>query len=459
MHLIVIGVAAFMCLYMAFNIGANDFANSMGDAVGSRAISIRPALIIGALCELAGAVLVGTYVSNTLRKGIIPLDTLEKSLSEAGMDRWEIAAIFSLGMICALLGASLWLHLATKFSMPASTTHAVVGAVTGFGVISAGWAVVNWGQIAAIVLSWIISPLAGAIIAFVVFRLFARLILGQRTPVKSAIRYAPGIVFVLALVILLSVLYKGHVVEAIAGRFGLEPGTKLDIIMGGTVIFLSLVFAMLAKILISKDLQEVSESRLTEQFRRVERIFGPLVIISSCGVAFAHGANDVANAVGPLAGVVDVFMSAAEIEGAEGLQAIMSDFVPFWVLTLGGFGIVIGAVTYGYKVLQTVGFNITELTPTRGVAADLAAASTVLLFSRLGVPISTSHTLVGAICGIGLARGLAGVNAKILGHIFMVWAITVPATAIISVIIFLIARGANVHIFFVEVLQNAASAI
>lgn len=459
MHLIVIGVAAFMCLYMAFNIGANDFANSMGDAVGSKAISIRPALIIGAICELAGAVLVGTYVSNTLRKGIIPLDTLENSLSASGMDRWEIAAIFSLGMICALLGASLWLHLATKFSMPASTTHAVVGAVTGFGIISAGWAVVNWGQIAKIVLSWIISPLAGAAIAFMVFKLFARLILGQRTPVRSAIKYAPGIVFILALVVLFSILYKGHVVEAIAGSFGLEPGRKLDIIMFGAVLFISATSALLSKLLIKKNLQDVGESRLTEQFRRVERIFGPLVIISSCSVAFAHGANDVANAVGPLAGMVDVFMSAAEIEGAEGLQALMSDFVPFWILTLGGVGIVIGAVTYGYKVLQTVGFSITELTPTRGVAADLAAASTVLLFSRLGVPISTSHTLVGAICGIGLARGLAGVNAKIMGRIFMVWAITVPATAFVSIIIFLIAKHAGVHLFFVEVLQNAAQGI
>ncbi len=445
-----------MCLYMAFNIGANDFANSMGNAVGSGAIKIRPAMIIGAICELAGAVLVGTYVSNTLRKGIIPLDAFESSIMETGLGRLDIAAIFALGMICALLGASLWLHLATMLSMPASTTHSVVGAVTGFGVIAAGWSVVNWGRIGAIALSWVISPVAGGAIAFFVFKLFAWLILSKRTPAKSAIRYAPGIVFVLSLVILISVLYKGHVAQAMAGRLGLEPGVALDRIMIIIVVFSGIALAILSRLLIKVRLQDVEDSRMTEQFRRVERIFAPLVVISSCSVAFAHGANDVANAVGPLAGVVDVFSRAAEIEGAGGIQGLMSDYVPFWILALGGLGIVFGAVLYGYKVLQTIGFGITSLTPSRGVAANLAATGTVLVFSRLGIPVSTSHTLVGAICGIGLARGLYGVNSKMMANIVGVWIITVPVTALLTIFVFIIARGLGAQAFLVGVLQRAA---
>jgi PiT family inorganic phosphate transporter len=410
-------------LYMAWNIGANDVANSMAAAVGSRSISIRNAIIAAGLCEFAGAVLVGSHVTETIRKGIVSMDALT---SLPGMSASELAALLALGMASALLAGALWLHIATWMGMPVSTTHSIVGAVTGFGIVAAGWGAVHWGKVGQIVASWFISPFAGGVLAFAFFKLISRSILGREKPLDAASRYAPFIVFVTAIVIALATCYKG------LGNVAQD----VDWLTGWSAIGISacigLLAAVVAKLSIARTHVRDGEAPLGDQLERVERLFGPLVIATSCCVAFAHGANDVANAVGPLAAVVDIFRSGT-------IKPHVA--VPLWVLALGGAGIVLGLATFGRGVMETVGQKITQITPSRGVAANLATTITVLTCSRLGLPVSTTHTIVGAILGIGVARGLGAVNRQVTRNIFGSWLITVPAAALISVILFVASRA------------------
>lgn len=407
-----VGITSALGLYMAWNIGANDVANSMADAVGSRSISIRRAIVAATVCELAGAVLVGSHVTDTIRKGIVAPEALSGDPPALAM-----------GMAGALLAAAVWLHFATWFGMPVSTTHSIVGAVAGFGVVAAGMSAVNWPKMGQIVASWFISPVAGGLIAFLAFKLIARLILGQHRPAVAAISVAPFIVFFVTLVMALAVLYKGlnHLIADVAWLSGWPP-------IAASVV-LAAVTAYVSKGLFVRYLSEARSLPLHEQLERVERVFAPLVVFTSCCVAFSHGANDVANAVGPLAAVVDIVMTNS-VE--------LTVQVPFWILLLGGLGIVAGLSTYGYRVMQTVGTRITQLTPSRGVAADLAATTTVLVCSRLKLPVSTTHTLVGAILGVGLARGLGSVDRSVTRNIFGSWLITVPAAAALSALFYFI---------------------
>ncbi len=412
----IIALTALLGLYMAWNIGANDVANSMADAVGSRSISIKWAIVAAGICEFAGAVLVGSHVTETVRGGIVSPEALE--------GRPEVLA---LGMICALLGAAVWLNLATWMGMPVSTTHSIVGAVAGFGVVAAGWATVDWGKMGGIVVSWFISPVVGGTLAFAFFKLINRLILGKRKAVRAARTFTPYIVFFLAVVVALFILYKGlkHITGAV---WWLTGGPTILISLGvGLVSFLA------ARLLIGHYFRADGDLPLPRQLERIERLFAPLVVITSCCVAFAHGSNDVANAVGPLAAVADIVRN-----GAVSTEAVP---VPIWVLALGGIGITLGLATCGYRVMRIVGEKITQITPSRGVAADLAATITVLGCSRLGLPVSTTHTLVGAILGIGLARGLGAVNRRVTRNIFGSWLITVPAAAALSIGFFLIGRA------------------
>lgn len=419
MEWIVIGVTAALGLYMAWNIGANDFANSMADAVGSRAITFRRAVFLGVLCEFGGSILVGSHVTDTVRKGIVSPSDFQGE-----------PQILVLGMICALLASALWLHMATWLSMPVSTTHSIVGAVAGFGVVAAGWHSVEWGTMGQIVLSWFISPLVGGVLAYLIFRLILRFVLGTEQPARAAIRAAPVIVLAVGLVVTFSIFLKGGLDRILAERAAWLGRS------GGLIVSLALsvLGALIAWYFIARYLRASARDGLVHQLGVVERVFAPLVVITSCSVAFAHGANDVANAVGPLAAVADVMQSGT---------IKMKVAVPIWVLSLGGVGIVLGLVMYGIRVLRTVGTKITELTPSRGVAADIAAATTVLVCSRLKLPVSTTHTLVGAIIGIGLARGLAGVNRRVIRDIFGCWLITVPAAAIITIVLFLLGRAAH----------------
>jgi PiT family inorganic phosphate transporter len=423
MDVVVISLAALLGLYMAWNIGANDVANSMADAVGSKALSFKHAVILAGICEFAGAVLVGSHVTNTVRKGIVDPSFIANM---PGLMQGEAAAIIVVGMTAALLSAAFWLHLSSATGMPVSTTHSIVGAVAGFGVVAAGMDAVNWVKMSQIVASWFISPVVGGVMGYVFFKFITKFILGQERPVKAAIRFVPVIVFIVSATVILATVYKG--LKHVTGD--LEWLTD-----NVTLIFAlasSLFFAVVSSVWVKRTLRSKESLSIPDQLEEVERVFIPLVIISSCSVAFAHGANDVANSVGPLAAVVHILQNGT-VEMKVG--------VPFWILALGGAGIVLGLATYGHRVMQTVGNKITEITPSRGVAADVAATATVLVCTRMGLPVSTTHTLIGAIVGIGLARGLAGINTAVAKKIFTSWIITVPAAAILSMFLFVIGRS------------------
>jgi PiT family inorganic phosphate transporter len=422
MDIIILAIMALLGLYMAWNIGANDVANSMADAVGSGALSVKKAVIAAGICEFAGAVLVGSHVTDTIRKGIVDPSALA---SMPGMMEGEPAALLVIGMSAALLSAAIWLNFATWTGMPVSTTHSIVGAVAGFGIVAAGIGSVNWGKMGQIVASWFISPFAGGLMAFIIFKIISKLILGQEQPAKAAIKVTPYIVFFLAMVVTLATIYKGfkHVLKGIDW---LTDTHTLLIAVG-----ISVLSTIISRIHVKKKLSDKESLPLAQQLELVEQVYVPLVIISSCAVAFAHGANDVANSVGPLAAVANI-LKTGTVE--------MKVPVPLWILGLGGAGIVLGLATYGYRVMATVGTKITEITPTRGVAADIAATATVLICTRMKLPVSTTHTLVGAIMGIGLARGLAGIDSRIAKKIFRSWLITVPAAAVVCIILFLLGR-------------------
>lgn len=414
-QLIIIVAVLLLGFYMAWNIGANDFANSMGDAVGSRSISIPGAIILGSICEFAGSTLVGVHVTDTIRKGIVDPSHFS-----------AFPRLLILGMFCALLGTALWLNLATWMGMPVSTTHAIVSAVAGLGLVSVGWSSVQWSKMGQIVLSWFISPVSGGLISFLLFKLIVRFILGQKKPVASAVRYTPAVVFLVAAVVTFSAMYKslGHVLKN-------TPfwGTNTSAAILAMVI--AVLFTLLSRLLIARFLKGNENRPLGEQLQTIEKIFAPLVVITSCSVAFAHGANDVANAIGPVAAILKI-LRTGDVE--------MSPQVPFWVLALGGAGIVVGLATFGYRVMATIGTKITQLTPSRGVAADLATAFTVLGCSLLKLPVSTTHTIVGAIVGVGLARGLGAINQKVTRDIFGSWLITVPASGFLTAGLFLLGR-------------------
>ena len=420
LYYIVIVFTALLGLYMAWNIGANDVANSMADAVGSGALSVRNAVIAAGLCEFAGAVLVGAHVTNTVRKGIVDPSVLA---SLPGVGPEEVAVMLIIGMSGALLSAAFWLNMSTLFGMPVSTTHSIVGAVAGFGIVAAGWHAVNWVKMGQIVSSWFISPIAGGVLSYLLFVYISKAILGKEKPVKAAVIHLPIIVFILTMVVLLATIYKG--LKHVIGDMPWLAGQNTIWISFAVAVAMAFIAWLFAK----KKLVARQNDPLGKQLEAVERSFVPLVIISSCSVAFAHGANDVANSVGPLAAIIHVLQTGS-IE--------MKVPVPLWILGLGGAGIVLGLATYGYKVMKTVGYKITEITPSRGVAADIAATATVLVCTRLSLPVSTTHTLVGAILGIGLARGLSGVNSRVVVSIFGSWLFTVPAAGIMSIVFYLV---------------------
>ncbi|MDR5900778.1 MULTISPECIES: inorganic phosphate transporter [Halomonas] len=405
-------LACLFGFFMAWGVGANDVANAMGTSVGSRAITIKQAILIAVIFEFLGAWLAGGEVTNTIRKGIIDPELLQSD-----------PQLLVYGMLAALLAAATWLLIASLKGWPVSTTHSIVGAIVGFSVAGLGAAAVDWGSVGKIAASWIVSPLLAGTIAFTLFKSVQHLIFEARDPFAAAKRYVPMYVFLVGFSVTMVTLTKGlkHV------GLDLNFGTSLLL-----AILAGLLFAVMG-VLMERRVQ--ASSRKTDHFgfSGVERVFGVLMIFTACAMAFAHGSNDVANAVGPLAAVIGVVNSGGEIEGAA--------LVPWWVLVLGGGGIVVGLVTYGHKVIATVGTGITELTPSRGFAATLAAAVTVVLASGTGLPISTTHTLVGAVLGVGLARGMAALNLRVIGTIAMSWLITLPAGAGLAILFFFMFKG------------------
>jgi inorganic phosphate transporter, PiT family len=394
-------------LFMAWGIGANDVANAMATSVGSKALTLKQAVIVAALFEFAGAFLAGGQVTSTIRKGIIDANLLSGS-----------PEMLVYGMLAALLAAGIWLLVATRYGLPVSTTHSIVGAIVGFAAVGIGIEAVKWGKVGSIAASWVVSPVIAGAIAYALFRSVQTLILDTADPMKNAKRYVPVYIFLTGAMISLVTMFKG------LKHIGLElTTTECYVISVAIGLFCAFIGAFFIR-KISFD----AERNKDNHFHDVERVFGVLMIFTACAMAFAHGSNDVANAVGPVAAIVSVVTN----EGAITQKSMM----PIWVLLLGAVGIVIGLLMYGHKVIATVGSKITELTPSRGFCGELAASTTVVLASGTGIPISTTHTLVGAVLGVGFARGISALNLRMIGSIFMSWIITLPAGAILAIIFF-----------------------
>ncbi len=409
-EIIYIALAAIFGLFMAWGIGANDVANAMATSVGSRALTIKQAILVAAVFEFLGAVLAGGAVTSTIRRGIVDVDALSTT-----------PELLIYGMLASLLAAGTWLLIASRNGWPVSTTHSIVGAIVGFAAVGIGLDAVQWGQVGTIAMSWVVSPLMAGIIAFLIFNSVQWLILSREDPLQRAKRYVPIYMFFAAFTITLVTILKGlkHV--------GLDVGMRDSYLLAAGI---ALAVAFLGKAAIMR-IKPDPKAEKKHHFVTVERVFGVLMIITACGMAFAHGSNDVANAIGPLAAVISVAQS-----GMIGAKSA----VPVWVLVLGGLGIVIGLATFGRHVIATVGESITQLTPSRGFAAELSAATTIVVASGTGIPISTTHTLVGAVLGVGLARGIEAIDLRVVGRIFISWVITIPAGALFAIVFFFVFR-------------------
>ncbi len=461
---ILIALALVFGFYMAWNIGANDVANAMGTSVGSGALTFKRAVILAAFLEFAGAFFVGSHVSDTVRKGIVD-PVLFSGDPQA----------FVLGMLSALLAAGVWLQIASYFGWPVSTTHSIVGAIVGFGIVFGGMAAVEWNEVGKIAASWVISPLMSAALSFVIFQIVLHKVFYKADPVAAVRKFTPYMVFLVLAIMTLVMVFKGlknlHLDLSLTNALLVSCGVGLVGSLISVVLlrnyksdesdeeklqaremYVSRALERAQKHLLraqraaDSDTQssiddilkhtaaatDTSSKRATlgsnrTEFRRTERIFIYLQILTACFIAFAHGANDVANAIGPLSAAVQTVRGGVVEATAQ---------VPLWALLVGGAGIVIGLATYGWKVMETVGKKITELTPSRGFCAQFGAATTIVIASKLALPISTTHTLVGAVLGVGLARGIGAINLSTVRDIAMSWVITIPAGAILAIIFY-----------------------
>jgi PiT family inorganic phosphate transporter len=414
-HVLLI-LACVFGVFMAWGVGANDVANAMGTSVGSGALTIKQAIFVAVIFEFMGAYLAGGEVTGTIRKGIIDPDVMAGS-----------PELLVFGMMAALLAAGTWLLIASAMGWPVSTTHSIIGAIVGFASVGISPDVVSWGKVGSIVVSWVVSPLLAGTIAFALFVSVQKLILDTANPFERAKRYIPIYMWVVGFMISMVTLLKG--LKHVGVSLDLGTGSAFsDALLVSAMV--GIVVAILGALLLRRIKDEPSAH---DRFNSVEQVFAILMIFTACAMAFAHGSNDVANAVGPLAAVASTIASGGLITAESAM--------PWWILLLGGGGIVLGLTTYGFKVIATVGKKITELTPSRGFAAELGAASTVVLASGAGLPISTTHTLVGAVLGVGLARGIAALNLRVIATIFISWLITLPAGAALAIVFFFIFKA------------------
>ena len=398
-------IASFIGFFMAFGIGANDVANSMGTSVGSKAITIKQAIIIAAIFEFLGAFLAGGEVTSTIRKGIVDPNLYANDIN-----------IFIIGMMSALLAGGTWLSIASMRGWPVSTTHSIVGSIIGFVLITKGVDAVSWGKVGNIAMSWVTSPLFSAILAFGLYMSAKKLILDRSNPEKAAITFIPFYSFFVAVVISLVTVRKGlkHV--------GVEWS---DNEMYLFIFVFSFVVGLATAFFLRRNQERIMQDG------GIEFAFGLLMIVSASAMAFAHGSNDVANAIGPLAAIVSVLDT-----GVIGSKAAISP----WVLLVGGIGIVFGLATLGSRVIKTVGQKITALTPSLGFSAEIATASTVVAATYLGFPISTTHTLVGGVIGVGLAKGAKHLDFRSIKIIIASWLVTIPAGAAFTVLFYILLR-------------------
>jgi len=403
MGLSILALGIFAGAYMAWNIGANDVANAMASAVGAKAITLRQAVFIGGTLDFVGAAFIGSHVTSTIRENILSPQMISDP------------RIMMLGLLAALLAAAFWVFFATWSQFPVSTTHSIVGSIVGFGIIAGGWGAIKWVQVIAIVLSWIISPIFAGILTFFIFDFIRRRILSAPQRLKATLYWSPLFSGVTILIVMLSLLTKTPL------------GEQLGITMRSALLFSSLAAVAVGVITrkwIQEAIHEMEEGGTEEIFRRFQ-------IFTSCYVALAHGANDVANAIGPVAGIYVIYQTQSVIQTAE---------VPIFLLILGGAFIMLGVFTWGYRVIETLGSKITTLTNTRGFSVDFGTATSVLIASKLGLPVSTTHAAVGAVIGVGLAGGVAAVDFKVVWKITLYWLITLPLSAIPTMIIFKILK-------------------
>ena len=402
--LLVFAIAA--CIYMACNIGANDVANAMGTSVGSGSLTFKQAILIAAVAEFAGAYLVGGHVSDTIRKGM-----LDPTIFAGD----PIHLVY--GMIGALVASAVWLNLASYLGWPVSTTHSIVGAVVGFGVMAGGLDAVSWSKVGKVVMSWVISPVMGGLCSFILFRFITYQIFSRRNPLLYAKRLLPYLVFMVCVILANAMFYKG--LKNLHLDLSFVQAMVYAILVGVVGFFLSKV--------IVKKVPDVPKREIHKQLDSTEKIFKYLQILTAFYIAFAHGSNDVANAVGPLAAVVAILKNGS---------VQMKVDMPSWILAMGGACIVFGLLIWGRRVMETIGNKITEITPSRGFCATFGAATIVLVCSKMGLPVSTTHTLVGSVIGVGFARGLPTLNLGIIQEIVISWVATVPFTAVLSAILF-----------------------
>jgi len=441
--------------YMAWNIGANDVANAMGTSVGSGALTLKRAILVAAIFEFLGAVLFGSHVTDTIRKGVLDFGGEDFS--------YDLSQKLMYGFMAALLAAAIWLTVATKMGLPVSTTHSIVGGVIGVGLFIQPSSV-NWGKVTEIILSWVISPLLGAVLAFLSFYAIKKLIMEHEYPLQRTKRLAPLLAFPTFFVLAFALQFK-----ALKGFFNnldsrgiIDSDNWLPAKENGSFnpmsdsawiplnnILVAIAIGIVASMVMAAAIRRYKFKE--EGYAGMERVFIWLQIITACYVAFAHGANDVANAIGPMAAIWDISTSA------DGTLSADSVDVPIGLLLLGGIGITIGVATWGYKVMDTIGKKITHITPSRGFAAEFGAATTVLIFSMpfLAVPISTTHTLVGAVVGVGLAGGASAVDFKVFAKIAGSWVASLPFAGVGAIILYILFAGSGINVVIVLILAAA----
>jgi inorganic phosphate transporter, PiT family len=408
-------IACAFGLFMAWGIGANDVSNAMGTSVGSRALTMKQAILIAMVFEFAGAYLAGGEVTETIRSGIVDIEAMKGHPD-----------LLVFGMLSSLLAAGIWLLIASMRGWPVSTTHSIVGAIIGFAAVGVSVDAVQWDQVTGIVASWVVTPVLAGAIAFAIFTSVQYLILDTEDPFANAKRYVPFYMFAVGFFLSMVTILKGlkYVLKENHIDFTFLQAMGIAAVIG-------VIVAVIGIFLLSRIKQDAAADK-NNRFASVEKVFAVLMIFTACSMAFAHGSNDVANAVGPMAAVISAIKS-----GAVEAKAVVEP----WILLLGAVGIVVGLATYGYKVMVTIGKKITELTPSRGFAAEMSAAATVVIASGLGLPVSTTHTLVGAVLGVGLARGIGALNLGVIGGIFASWVITLPAGAGLSILFFYFFKG------------------
>ena len=446
---VLIGLALIVCAYMAWNIGANDVANAMGTSVGSRALTLKQAVIIAAVFEFAGAFFAGDAVTDTVRKGILSVDFTDPMVDDV------FSTDIALGFIAAMMAAATWLTIATRYGLPVSTTHSIIGGILGVGLIlevKYSTDLIDWEVVRKVVLSWVASPLMGGLIGFFSFIIIKKLILDNDNPVERSMWLAPVLAFPTFFVLGLALQYKalkGFISKAASNGWIEDKNDWLPVKENGVFdpwasnawipinsILLAAAIGAVSSLVLYMVLQRIDINEEKRGFKGVERIFVWLQIITAAYVAFAHGANDRSNAIGPMAAVWQVLSS-------ETGQLAAKAEIPLWLVLLGSAGIAVGVLTWGWRVMETIGKKITDITPTRGFAAEFGAATTILVFSMpfLAVPVSTTHTLVGAVVGVGLAGGAKAVDFRVFGKIAASWVASVPAAAFGAVVLFVASGG------------------